>query len=670
MKQRDYAIYGALTLSLTLVALIAYLEADSVWAFSHIKYFGDYLWHFVGALMAAVLVLTLAILPENAIERAGQAVAGWIWSGSIVPKVVLSVGFTGLFYLFRVSTAFLGDGYFLLNVFGRNEAYTSNLVKPLSIWIIKTIQMLFGGYTYWNALYTFQTVSIVSGFFVLFNFITIAGMLTDSVRGRLFALGTLICSGWLLLFFGYIEYYPLLWLAASFFITQSIKCIQGNAPRWTVWLTFAITIAIHMQAVYFLPGVLYIQFHEQFSNFVSRMASKNRRWLLAIGLLLPFCAVLLADLLVPPISNPFLRFFPLGTAFPKYTVLSLGNLYEIANLVLLIVPSVLILLALAFWGNPRSSDRVARLLGLFSLGGLYFLILMNPKLGLARDWDLMSLTLLTPALFLLYRVGEWRKVSVGVLLASLVLSLGVTFSYLKANCSKASSERRCFDLLRHYGSKERGGWLSLASYLEHEGEVGFRKEVMTAMETAFPEQRMLEDARNLLGEDNLDEAELLALELIGDHPDNGLFHGLLAEIRFRQGRLAEAISEYKLAIKTHPSHRNYFGLGRTSSFMGNKAAAIGYLEQAYELAPQQVEVLAELCRTHAQMGQLGPAKRYGDELLALDPHAPDGLIATTIHASQRGDRAKATRFYREFLRYGQDHPDYELVKQAFDHLLH
>lgn len=333
------------------------------------------------------------------------------------------------------------------------------------------------------------------------------------------------------------------------------------------------------------------------------------------------------------------------------------------------MPSILVLLALAFWDNRRSPDRVLRLLGLFSLGGLYFLVLMNPKLGLARDWDLMSLTLFVPVLFLLYRIGDWKRVSVRVLSVSLALSLFVTISYLNANCTKASSEGRIFDLLRHYGNKERGGWLSLVKYLEHEGRTGFHGEVITAMGTAFPDQLNLEKARSLLAQDKLEAAEQLALKLISSQPGHGLFHATLADIRFRQGRLAEAISEYKTAIKTHPSHRNYFSLGRSYALLGDNRSAIQYLGEAYKLAPRQVEVLAELCRTYGQMEQLELAKKYGDELLALDPHAPDGLIISVIHAMRTGDRDKAIRFYHEFLIYGKDHPDYEMIKQAFNHLI-
>jgi len=209
----------------------------------------------------------------------------------------------------------------------------------------------------------------------------------------------------------------------------------------------------------------------------------------------------------------------------------------------------------------------------------------------------------------------------------------------------------------------------LAKYLEHEDQTGFHSEVVAAMGTVFPDQQNLEKAQSLLAQDKLEEAEQLTLELISSQPGHGLFHATLADIRFRQGRLKEAIASYKTAIETHPSHRNYFFLGHSYSLSGDHRTAVRYFTQAYELAPRQVEVLAELCRTYGQIEQLELANRYGKELLALDPHAPDGLIVSVIHAMRTGDRDKATRFYREFLIYGKDHPDYEVVKQAFKQLI-
>lgn len=669
MQRQSLALSVSLGISLIIWGWVTYFGLDSVWGLSHVKFLGDYSWYFIGLLAAVILLLAGSSVTEKSLERTAKSVAGWLWGKSLIPKIALSSFCTLIFYLFRVPTAFLGDGYFLLNIFGRNERYTADLIKPLSIGIIKTIQTLFGGYTYWTALYTFETVSIVSGFFVIYNFIAIVGMLTDSARGRLFALAMLIFSGWALLFFGYIEYYPLLWLAASFFIKQSIKCAIGQTRIWTVWLTFIVTIAIHMQAIYFLPGLLYLQFPELFSRLFAKFSAMPRWQPPLLLLVIVSVVVLAANDMLPSGASPFLPVLPIDAGLPNYAIFSLSNLMEIANLVLLCIPAVLSLLALVFMGGLRESDSRSRLLGLFSLGSLLFLAIMNPILGLARDWDLMSLTLLAPLLYLLYRVSDWTKAPVRILLAVSILSLGMTTSYLHANCTQESSERRIHDLLKHYGSKEKGGWVSLSRFLQTQGKEDFYNEVVSGMNEAFPDQRKYETALRLFASGKIDEAEYLANALIKSQPDNGEFSAVLADIRVGQGKFSEGIQLYHAAITTHPNHRNYFNLGRACLMVGNSADGMRYLEKGYQLAPENTEILTELCRAYASMEKLDLAKKYADELLAIDPRSPDGLIVSIIQANRLGRRMEAIRYYRVFLQHGRNHPEYETIKQAFEYLI-
>jgi len=338
-------------------------------------------------------------------------------------------------------------------------------------------------------------------------------------------------------------------------------------------------------------------------------------------------------------------------------------------LVFLVVPSAIVLLTLAFLGGIKPSDRISTLLGLFSYGALYFLILMNPKLGLARDWDLMSLTLFPPLLLLLYRIRDWSRLSAGPLIATVVLSACVTFSYLNANCRIDASEKRFFDLLQHYGNKEKGGWVSLSYYLEHEGKLEFRDEVATRLSVLFPGIKKLETVRRLMQRGETEDAEVLVQGLVRDNPGHGLYLAALGNIRFSQGRIDEAIPLYTSALETHPSHRNYFSLGRCYLLKGNISRAVQNLEEAYRLAPLQVEILIELCRTYATLGQMAPAKKYSDELLAIDPRAPDGLVIAIIAASRSGNRNEARQYYREFLQYGRDHPEYEAIKESFADLV-
>jgi Flp pilus assembly protein TadD len=668
MHRREVILTVALFITLILFGLAAFLRINSAWGLNHALYLDNDASFLFGAILGAFLLIFFLPAKQSSADAAVESVAGRIWSGSILPKVILSGLFTAVFYFFRVSTAFLGDGYFLLNIFGRNEHYTADLIKPLSILTIKTIQTAFGGFTHWTALYTFQTLSMVAGFFVVYNLITITGLLTESAKGRLFALGVLLGSGWLLLFFGYIEYYPLLWLAASFFLKQAIKCVKGESSAWTVWLWFLIAVGMHAQALYFLPGLLYIHAEKPVSRLISRLALRGR-WVIPVLIAaLSIIAVAIAQAFFPEGRNPLMPLLPIDYAFPNYAVLSLSNLLEITNLIMLCVPSALVILLLGGSKGRSEPDGVSTLLALFSLGSLFFLVTMNPKLGLARDWDLMSLTLLPPLLFLLHRVGDWKSVPGRPLIAAVLLSCCLTFSILVANIGERSSERRIFDLLEHYGTKERGGWTALSRYYQGRGRPDLQSQVDARIQMLFPDQMTYETAMNLLSAGQVAEAESLIHQLVESQPNHGQYLAALGDIRVAQGNMNEAIALYEKAIKTHPHHRNYFNLGRAYIATGNLVSGLRALEEANRLSPANEEILVELCRGYGKIGKLDKARESASALLKINPRSPDGLIIALISASQSGNRAEASRLYREFLQYGTEHPDYEAVKKSFDQL--
>jgi len=659
----------SLIATLGLIVLAVFVASGSLWGLNHFKYNTPYTWYLLGVLIVVTFYLAFGPFPQARLERMVERISGVIWGKSVLPRILFSLSCTVLFIVFRVQTAFLGDGFFLLNTFGREETYTSHFIKPVSIWIIKLVQQAFGGYTYWTALYTFQTISIVSGFFVVYNFIVIAGMLTKSAGGRLLALGTLLFSGWILLFFGYIEYYPMLWLAASFFIRFSISFLNGKAPFWIVLLSFLVTISFHVEAIFYLPGVLYLGAFKLARRKLERMTPRTARTLMIVMIVAVPVVVLAAGQLLTSVQNPYLPLVSFQLRFPYYGVLSLNNLLEISNQILLCIPAILILLAPVFTGSRQKSDHTSRLLVLFSFGSLAYLFTVDPKLGLARDFDMMSLTLFAPLLMLLYRIGRHENLPLRTILISIVLSLVPTVSFLGANCSRSTSITRAHDLLRFYGAKQKQGWLSFANFLEADGQKELFNEVTTEINAAFPEEGKFATALSLISRGKLDDAEFLIQDLIKNRPDNGLYYAALANIRVSQGSYAEAIGLYKLALKTHPNHEIYLGLGRAYLLAKDYPSAIQAFEKAREIAPSTEEILLELCKAYLLGGRTERAKAIADELLARNPKSPDGHIASMLYLVRSNRKAEAAQHYRAFLQYGAGHPDYDKVKQNYAWLL-
>jgi Flp pilus assembly protein TadD len=669
MVSTDNIRRPAVAATLGLVLLAVYVASGSLWGLEHFKYNAPYGWFLLGFLIATSLYCAYGPLPTKPLERGIEKTSRFIWGRSHIPRIVISLCSAALFFLFRVETAFLGDGYLLLNTFGRDEAYSSHAIKPLSIGIIKLVQSAFGGYTYWTSLYAFQTISIVSGAIVVYNFIAIAGLLAQSARGRLLAFGTLVFSGWILLFFGYLEYYPMLWMAASFFVRFALSYLKGGASYCSVVLSFLSAIAIHMEAIFFLPGLLYLTAY-RFAPQKTEQISPRTSLLLMIAMIAAVPVVVFAvGELVSAVDNPYLPLIGSDLTFPRYAVLSLDNMREIANQILLCLPAVIVLLALAYTGPRRKPDSISRLLTLLSFGSLAFLLTVEPKLGMARDFDLMTLTLFAPLLMLLYRIGSNEDLPVRPILIAIVISLTATVSFLGANCTRQTSIERAHDLLRHYGTRDKQGWLSFGRFAQAEGQTALANEVAIEINGLFPEQARYKTVMSLISRGKLADAEILVQGLIKLQPENGEYLAALGDIRVGQNAFTDAVDLYRRALHTHPNHRVYTGLGRAYSLMGDFSQAIEALAKASKLSPGNETILTELCRAYRQSGQIAGAGNAAAALLEVNRRSPEGHLVSMLIAIQADRKPEARSHYGEFLQYGTAYPEYETIREKYAWLL-
>jgi Flp pilus assembly protein TadD len=669
MTARGFATSIAVVITLAVMGGALFSASNAVWGVNHLKYFGTYGDYVFVLLTLLTLSLAFGPLPRTTFDRGLDRVAAWVWGKSFIPRLLIATVLTLLFFLDRLQTAYLGDGNFLLNIFGGNQIYSGGWIEWLSYRAIKAVQLAFGGYTPENALYAFQTVSIVAGFFVVLNFIRIAGLLASSTRGRMLVLLTLLSSGWILLFFGYVEYYPLLWLAVSFLVVAALRCVNHKGPFWIPLLWFVVAAAIHLETLVFLPGMGYLVLYEMWPRSVGRLSSRAFAVVLWGLIILVPIAVMVAGRFLAPQINPFLSLTSVPVDSPSYAAFSFDNLIEILNQVMLCIPAILVLLSLAFVRRQKSVDHIHRLLVLFTFGSLAFLVMVDPKLGLGRDWDLMSLTLFAPVLLLVYRAARIKELSTRVILLVAVLSFSLTVPFLLVSGSTQTSAARMHDLLRHYGTKDRGGWLMFARCLYADGNIALCDEVTAESDELFPEQLYYQTARELFAQGKLDEAAALLQQCLDKLPENGEFAAALADVRLTQQRYTEARELYTRALRTHPNHYYYFALGRTCYLAGDYAAAVQAFEQARRLSPDTPVILAALGESYVGLRQFERAREMAEELLRLDPRSPDGHILSIDYLVGEGRNAEAVEHYKAFLQCGVDHPQFETFKNRYAWLL-
>jgi len=87
-----------------------------------------------------------------------------------------------------------------------------------------------------------------------------------------------------------------------------------------------------------------------------------------------------------------------------YSIFSYDHLIDIINQSLLLSPLLLVYIVFFKAKALFTNDKIETLfLAISSIGGLIFLLFVDPKLGMARDWDLFALTLYPVTLFVILK---------------------------------------------------------------------------------------------------------------------------------------------------------------------------------------------------------------------------------------------------------------------------
>ncbi len=116
------------------------------------------------------------------------------------------------------------------------------------------------------------------------------------------------------------------------------------------------------------------------------------------------------------------------------------------------------------------------------------------------------------------------------------------------------------------------------------------------------------------------------------------------------GRTDEAEAEYRAVLHLHPGHPGaHVGLGHAARRRGDRQAALGHFQAAWDANPAQVqpglEAAAELC----QLGRVDDAEALYQAVLARSPGQPGALLGLATCARRRGDLTAALDLHRSVL---------------------
>jgi len=622
----------AMAILIPFVAAVALIVVGSLWPQSRLWGFGWYQFFpwYVGAI---VLLVAVAL------------VVGWWYRGagtrpkarsrtSTAADVVVSLILCACFIFLFTRTHFLGDGYILL---GRLEAGAYSFQPwefvpfTLERWVYEAFSPLKG------QIFAFRLISWLSGVgFMVAVWWAAFRLFQDAIRRRLFAFG-LFTGGYLLLFFGYVEHYPLFVTVVAIFTLTGILVARGRYNRLWLLPSLSLGLVLHPFGVVLILPAAYLLFRNSALQRVYdglsqpvRIAVPATVTLLAAALFVYFYVTNLFFRLafVPPWADRF--------TVEGYTLFSWHHLVDVFSLMLQLVPGLLIFIALIVTLPLRdlTNRPEYRFLALLSLLSMAIVFIFDPKIGLPRDWDLFAFAGVPLTVLAFYALLDFQQpVSVGRLAPVAMIILSVVI--LAPRVATQVSEEKSIDVFQYYADldpiRNKDGQARLIQYYRAGG-------------------------RN-------DLADALSKRIQASHPELRLHERGMALTRV--GELDSAIDIYKRVLTIDPSMATtWSNIGLCYLVQSRFDSAITYLEAADGIQPYNAITIHLLGKAYFGAGRRAEAERCWREAIRLNPDNFESyqLLLSLYRQQDRGDDYRRVLMRAATVKGAPD----DLVREARD----
>ncbi len=666
-------------LSTYLVLLIAYQVAayipeHRIWGLNVWAYGPDYaplVYSLVGLLILPGLLYFSRIAHRPSDELLSEAKGRPIFLLIALGIVAL---FTVAFWYLRAQTHFLGDGYTVLSLLAADEPLIKTREVGEALIHIWTKSLL-GVKGEAGALWSFQVISIGSGIAFLASVILTARSLFARTPQRvLFILG-MASGGYMLLFFGYVEYYSVFVLSVALCSMAGLLVARGQLSRWILLPILALAVSLHVFGVTLIPATIYLLISG--TSLGNRIARVNPRTKLLTATLLVVAGVVI--FLYYFYTNLYFRFAVLPLLHDRftvdgYTMFSAAHLIDFGNLLLLLVPSLLLVaVTLVFLPVGRLfRKRVYCYLLLLVLSVWGAVFVFDPKLGMPRDWDLFSFAGVPLALFCTYLILDNREIIRRYMALSLLCStLGLLVLVPRAISQTVPEISIAF--FENYAdldvARNMGGRSILSKYYEEIGDKESSDRLLRDYLKDYPEFGLNRQALDLRREGKSSEAIPLYRRAIELHPGFSAAYANLGLSYLGIQQLDSALTYLEIAAAMNPYfHLAWKHLAKVYFARGDFKQAERALRKALKYSQDKRNPLAGLVRVYKETNQQDKLLECLIKLSDIENSPVAFLKQLGDHYLERGEFQKAGRIYQRALIRGLDSSYIEDLSKRFPQL--
>lgn len=531
-----------------------------------------------------------------------------------------------LFTVFVAPTHFLGDGYSLIDNLASESGRFIKWSEKGSTLVLMKLQSLIGSRNHSTALVSFQIVSVFSGITSIYFFFLISEVLSENKVKRILIFLTSLLSGILLLFFGYAENYPMLWLCCPAFIYFGLRYIKQGSGLIASGIFLICGVIIHLQLAVFIPAyvylvfcrgrgqTIYIRFRPYFWGMVMAIVTA--------GIVL-FIHKYSTDLYF---ENIFLPLFTGKPVDPSYYLASMVHLTDVANQVMLLSPLIPLVIIMSIM-NIRNilREKISFFLMLLAVAGLVFLFAIDPKLAMPRDWDLFSLSAFGLTLLLVSQMRNRHITSLKGLVLPITIYLFVAcIPYLLINLNETASLKYIKYIINLDRRKSLSSLITLRDYYRNRGENDVADSLNAVCITDFPDGRKIRQAFVALDSRNIRLARNIAPTIKRDK-FSGDYHDFLGALYLKLGDYEKALEESDKAIQLQRyKSRYYINRAWIYASLRQYEKSIESMSKAYILNSASTETLEDMATVYLLSGQPDSAIHYASELVHLDSTSAAG----------------------------------------------
>ena len=533
-----------------------------------------------------------------------------------------------LFMIFRSQAHVYGDGFLVLDITTNpyeQYPFSEYYMKPLVILFYRAMYALLAGLMDVEPVKLMAAISAVGGVLGFWSLYSTCRMLTSRAVERWFVLLCALSGGGVILFFGYIENYTWPVALSLWTVTFTIGHAKGKNGIWPALLAGAVGTGFHIFVLPFLAVAVLTWW----------AVPRHQR-----SAPIPFArintgAVILSALIVLAVQiftveSVFVRLWP--TADNGYWVLGASNLLDMLNESILIAPIgvvVVVMLLLKLSGRGKRSLEENLLIS-FVVFSFLVSFWINPELGAARDWDLLSFygfpLSLWAGLHVTARNENLFRTATPLVPVAAVVLLALIPNLAEKNSLETAATRLDRVLWHdpHYSADYGQGYnasMWAGTLVNNVGDfvLPTRYLVRAARAEGAPE-RVFAALGAIYARRGVSDSACAyysrALEM--KPPENDELLNVLVSFEIELGRYDQALIHARQSVQINPGRaENYRRLGLVLTRLDRFEEALGPYRQAWQMEPEEFSRWLNLGMVHGRLEDYDSAHYYLTHALEL-----------------------------------------------------